>query len=190
MLWSAAAIVVVGVGTAAVSAASGTGSNVLSANDIRRELSSSTPAPSQSSGSSGPAGSVNPATSSAASQMVNTSAGSVVASCAQGQVSILRWTPASQYRTDDNVSRTPAASATITFESDTKDDVQVVLHCENGTVKFKTVVEADDHGGQRGATPSPTASDDHGGGGGGTDDPPGDDHGGKSGGTDDGANHH
>ena len=34
--------------------------------------------------------------------------------------------------------------------SDTKDDVQVdAVYCEIGTVKYRTEIESDDHGGQR-----------------------------------------
>jgi hypothetical protein len=174
MLWSAAAIAVVAVGTAAVGAASGPGSNVLSANDVKRELSAASPEPSMSR-------STNPVPSAVgSSQMINTNAGAVVAACSQGQVEVLRWSPLSEYRTDE-VSPTSGPTATVKFESDTKDDVTVVLHCENGVVKYQAQVQPDDHGGQRTAPPTPGASDNHGGGGGGggTDDPPGDNHGGR-----------
>jgi len=186
-LGGVAAVVAVGAGTAAVAAAStGNGHDVLSQQDVARQL-AAVPAP---------VATANTSLSGAApaedgSQAVSTVAGTVVVRCTGNVTTLLRWTPTTGFRADDPVFG-PASVVAVRFESDVAEDVKVSVSCINGKAAATTTIDADDHGGNRGpggptATPAPTATDDHGDGRGGHDDPPGDDH---RGGGDDGPNHH
>lgn len=185
-LGGVAAIVAVGAGTAAVAAAStGNGHDVLSQQDVARQL-AAVPAP---------AATANTSLSGAApaedgSQAVSSMAGTIVVRCTGDVTTLLRWTPTTGFRADDPVFG-PASVVSVRFESDVAEDVTVSVHCTGGVASATTAPDGDDHGRNRGpggpaATSSPTAADDHGGRGG-HDDPPGDDHGG---GVDDGTNHH
>jgi hypothetical protein len=190
-LGGVAAVVAVGAGTAAVAAAStGNGHDVLSQQDVARQL-AAVPAP---------VATANTSLSGAApaedgSQAVSSVAGTVVVRCTGDVTTLLRWTPTTGFRADDPVFG-PASVVSVRFESDVAEDVKVTVACVNGVASATTAPDGDDHGRNRGpggptATPSPTATDDHGDGRGGHDDPPGDDHGGggHGGGNDDGPNH-
>jgi hypothetical protein len=175
-LGGVAAIVAVGAGTAAVAAAStGNGHDVLSQQDVARQL-AARPAPVATANST----LSNAASAGDGSQAVSTSAGTVVVRCTGDVTTLLRWSPITGFRADDPVLG-PASVVSVRFESDVAEDVRVSVHCVNGVAAATTALDADDHGGNRGpgspsATPSPTATDDHGAGGAGQDDPPGGDH--------------
>ena len=72
--------------------------------------------------------------------------GTLVAECAAGQVTLRSWSPDQGFRTDD-VSRGPAASASIKFKNGGTENV-VVVTCVDGEPHAETV--ADDHHGGRG----------------------------------------
>jgi hypothetical protein len=93
--------------------------------------------------------------------VVKTTGGTMVVKCQGDVATLVSWTPNSNYRADDPV-RGPAVRVTLTFESDTSDDVQVSVTCANGQAVTKEFVETDDHGGGRGGGGS---NDDSGGGG-------------------------
>jgi hypothetical protein len=183
-LGGVAAIVAVGAGTAAVSAATtGSGQNVLSRSDVARVLANA-PAPAATNPTNAQA-----QTSADGSQVANTVGGTVVVRCSGNTATLLRWSPKAGFRADDPVFG-PASAVSVRFESDAAEDVLVSVHCVNGAATATTTTDGDDHGGNRGpgsptVNPSPSV-DDHGGRGG-TDDPPGDDHGGH--GADDSPSH-
>jgi hypothetical protein len=190
-LGGVAAVVAVGGGTAAVAAAStGNGHDVLSQQDVARQL-AALPAPVATANSP-----LSDAASAAdGSQAVSTVAGTVVVRCTGDVTTLLRWSPNTGFRADDPVFG-PASVVSVRFESDVAEDMKVSVQCAGGVASATTATDADDHGRDGGAgsptaTPAPTGSDDHGDGRGGSDDPPGDDHGGgNGGGGDDGPTHH
>jgi hypothetical protein len=169
-LWGAAVLVAVGAGAAAVSAASASGGrDVLSQQDVARELRAvpGTPTGSASTGT-GTNG------SDATGHLVATHAGTLAVNCAAGQATLLRWTPNPGYRADDPVVG-PAAVVSVKFESDTASDVVASVRCVAGMPVPSTTAALDDHGGAgNSGTPSPSPSNDHGGsrGPGGIDDSP------------------
>jgi hypothetical protein len=157
-LWVAAAIAAVAIASAAIGASVGTGPNALSEADIASQLaddrttgstttgpSTMTPAPTATSTDRvGPGG---------VGQVLNTTPGTVVAACSAGSVTLTSWSPNPGYRVDDVV-RGPAAKASVWFESDTADDVLVVVQCVDGKPKATEHAEVDDHGGDRGGSGS------------------------------------
>jgi hypothetical protein len=181
-LGGVAAIVAVGAGTAAVSAATtGSGQNILSQSDVARVLAKA-PAPAATNPTNAQA-----QTSAAGSQVANTVGGTVVVRCSGNTATLLRWSPKAGFRADDPVFG-PASAVSVRFESDVAEDVLVSVHCVNGIATAATTADGDDHGGNRGpGTPTVSPSVDDHGGRGGTDDPPGDDHGGH--GADDSPSH-
>jgi hypothetical protein len=59
---------------------------------------------------------------------VSSSAGTVVASCSNGTVTLLTWSPALGYRVNE-VHRGPSREAQITFSNDSHGDVTMVITC-------------------------------------------------------------
>jgi len=164
-------------------ASTGNGHNVLSQQDVARQL-AALPAPVATANST-----LSDAAAAAdGSQAVSTVAGTVVVRCTGDVTTLLRWSPNTGFRADDPVFG-PASVVSVRFESDAAEDMKVSVQCAGGVAKATAAADADDHGrdgtGSPTATPSPS----------GTDDPPGDDHGddhgggGHGGGADDGPNH-
>jgi hypothetical protein len=59
-----------------------------------------------------------------------TTGGSIVARCSAGDVTLLSWSPAQGYRTDD-VEPGPATAATVKFKAD-RTEVWVTVTCVAG----------------------------------------------------------
>ncbi|WP_328617365.1 hypothetical protein OHS18_14240 [Amycolatopsis sp. NBC_00355] len=122
----------------------------LSQDDVTRALAAA-PAPVTT---SAPAAAASSSTTSSSAASPSTPAprgltvpgGSIVAECAGGQVTLRSWSPDPGYRTDD-VSRGPAASASIKFKNGGTENV-VVVTCTGDEPHAETV--ADDHHGGRG----------------------------------------
>jgi hypothetical protein len=70
-----------------------------------------------------------------------TAGGTIVASCAAGQVTMLSWSPAQGYRTDD-VNRGPAGSASVKFKAG-RTELTVTVTCVGDQPEAVTAV--DDH---------------------------------------------
>lgn len=102
---------------------------------LTRLSAGATPRPGSSASPMSTPGSSAPASSGAGSpvaQVLAIRGGTVVASCVDGQVSLLTWTPAQGYQAD-HVVRGPAAVASIRFKAhDDGDDVRVEVVCVAG----------------------------------------------------------
>ncbi len=188
----AAAVVAVAAGATAINAATtGTGHHLLSSDDVARQLAA---LPTVAASAEGLATPGPGAAAGDGSQVVRSDGGTVVVSCAGDTTTLLRWTPNSGFRADDDATRAPAHTVTVEFTSDTA-EIHVAVTCQGG-VATGSVVTDDRHGGNGGnggPTTQPTEpGDDHGGNGGGGDNGGGDDHGGNGGGggSDDGPGHH
>lgn len=124
MIWVVAAVVVVGVATAAVTMAGATGArdDVLSQDEISRELADGADAPvpgaTGSPGAPGATGSPAPgATGEGVTSALRSRAGQLVARCDGTTAWLETWSPNSGYRVDEVV-RGPAAQVSVWFESD------------------------------------------------------------------------
>lgn len=73
--------------------------------------------------------------------------GRLVAKCTGDQVELMSWSPDPGWKVDDDVSRGPAATASVKFKNDGAENVTVVT-CREGEPHAETV--ADDSGGHRG----------------------------------------
>jgi hypothetical protein len=147
--WLLAAGVTAAVGTAALDVVGagilGPQNQPLSQQDVARALAATS--------TSGPAGSATgsasattaPATTSTLQgpRGLNTPGGSIVAQCAGGQVTLLSWSPAQGFRTDD-VARGPAATASIKFKNGNAEN-RVTVTCLDGEPHAESA--GDDHHG-------------------------------------------
>jgi hypothetical protein len=116
----------------------------LSQDDVARALAA---APATTPDSSAPSVATTTASSSApAPRGLTAPGGTIVAQCAGGLVTLVSWSPDPGYRTDD-VSRGPAATASVKFKNGGTENV-VVVTCHDGEPRADTV--ADDHHGGRG----------------------------------------
>lgn len=136
--WLAAAAAATTVGVVAISAAgsgiAGTTTTPLSQDQVSQALASTSDQPASPQPAPSPHGK-------GVTRTLTTPGGSIIANCASGQASLLSWSPAQGYQTDD-IQRGPAATATITFESgDT--EIRVNVTCRGGTA----VIHASTHGG-------------------------------------------
>jgi hypothetical protein len=180
-LWGAAVVLAVGAGTGAVAAAgAGSGRQVLSQDQVDRDLGTTPWTP--------PAAPHPVTTGGAPAQALFTSAGAVAVECSGNTATLLRWTPATGFRADDP-RMGPAATVSVRFESTAgsrdDEDLTVTVHCVNGTA---TAVSGDDNGngpGNGGPTPTATGTN-NGGDNNGGDDNGGDHDGGKHDGGKDG----
>lgn len=149
MLWVIAAVVAVGAATAAVTVANATGGrdDVLSQDEVTRQLGRGTDAPAtpEASGTPQPPG-LSPQ---GVARSLQSRAGQVVARCDDGLAYLEAWSPNPGYRVDDVV-RGPAAEASVWIESDSFEDVKILIRCDAGEPKLAELVEPDDHGGNRG----------------------------------------
>jgi hypothetical protein len=145
--WVVAAAVTAAIGTVALDVVGagilGPQNQPLSQLDVARAL-----AAASASAPSGPAtrpesATTPPATSStlAAPRGLSTPGGSIVAQCVGGQVTLLSWSPAQGFRTDD-VARGPAPTASIKFKNGNTES-RVTVTCVDGEPHAESV--ADDH---------------------------------------------
>jgi hypothetical protein len=74
--------------------------------------------------------------------------GTVTARCVGGRATIVAVTPAQGFHTD-GFARGPAASITLTLESDDK-EYTVTVTCENGSPVARSATDDGHHGGRRG----------------------------------------
>jgi hypothetical protein len=156
VMWAAAAVVAVGAATGAVAAvSSGRGSNVLSQGDVASALAADSARGDQNDDTTGPASTPTPgATMSPGGETITgdngvfraAKGGTVVVACDGDLARLVSWSPAQGYRADHAV-RGPAARASILFESDTANDVTVVVTCAGGTPTVQQLIDVDDHGG-------------------------------------------
>ncbi len=141
--WLLAAAVTAGAGTVALDVVGagilGPQNQPLSAGDVARALetvpSSTASAPPMTSPSSAPA-----------PRGLTVPGGSIVATCAGNLITLNSWSPAPGFHTDD-VSRGPATTASVKFESDQAEN-RVAVTCRDGEPHAETA--ADDGGGHRG----------------------------------------
>jgi hypothetical protein len=115
----------------------------LSQDDVTRALAAA-PAPVTS--SAPPTTTTTPPSGAPAPRGLTVPGGSLVAECSGGQVTLRSWSPNPGFRTDD-VSRGPAASASIKFKNGGTENVTVVT-CVGGEPHAESV--ADDHHGGHG----------------------------------------
>ena len=159
--WLLGAALTATAATAAVNALGsgllGQGSPVLSEDEVQRRLadaarSESTPPPTTSTppttGSPSPGtpspGTPAPSPSPAGARVLATTGGTVVASCAAGQATLLSWSPAQGYRTDE-VNRGPAAAASVKFRAD-RTELTVTVTCAGDEPRATTATD-NRHGG-------------------------------------------
>jgi hypothetical protein len=144
-LWVAAAVAAVGLTSAAVTVANadGGGDDVLSQDEVTRQLADETTGPGTAVTEAPPA-----PTGDGESHTLSGQSGQMVVRC-DGDIAYLEsWSPNPGYRVDDVV-RGPAASVSVEFESDSDDDVETVVRCQAGRLVQEDHVELDDHGGDR-----------------------------------------
>ncbi|MGH3683123.1 MAG: hypothetical protein ACRDT2_23085 [Natronosporangium sp.] len=148
ILWVVAAVAAVGVTTAAVTVANAGGGrdDVLSQDEVSRQLGDQT----RSAPATGdPASPASPVPSGAGeSRTLRSQAAQLVARCDGADAYLEAWSPNPGYRVDDVV-RGPAPEALLWVESDSFEDVQVLVRCEGGEPVLTDLVEPDDHGGDR-----------------------------------------
>jgi hypothetical protein len=142
--WLVVAAVTMGVAAAVVvfAAASRDRGDVLSQEDVSRALADDNGTASQTP-TTQPSAELGTA---AGRQVLQSQAGLITASCADGMAQLATWVPKQGYRVDDVV-RGPAAQASIWFESDQFDDVKAIVTCQNGNAVLTDQPEFDDHGG-------------------------------------------
>lgn len=165
MLWVAAAVAAVGITTAAVTVANASGDGrdgVLSQDDVTQQLGNESGAP-EAPATTGrtPATPSSPAQTGedGVTRTLRSQAGQVVARCAGTDAYLEAWSPNPGYRVDD-VLRGPAPGVYLWIESDSFEDVQVLVRCEDGEPVLTDRVEPDDHGGDRDDDPDDDGRDD------------------------------
>jgi hypothetical protein len=165
-LWAGAALAATTIATVAISATEGTSRDVLSQDEVAGLLASDGSTPDDGM-TVGPSDSASPPGDSVAgdNKMLSSRAANLVVQC-NGNTAVLKtWTPKAGYRVDEVV-RGPAARVSVWLESDTFDDVEVVVTCTDGVAELTEIVETDDHGGNRGGGGSGANSSSIGSGGG------------------------
>jgi hypothetical protein len=137
VVWLLAAVATAVAGTAALDIAGagilGPGNQPLSQQDVARQLASATASPSMSAGPSSGSVSTGPSAATATTPTprgLATPGGTIVAQCDRDEVTLLSWSPAQGYRTDD-VQRGPASLVSIKFKKG-KSEVVVTVTCPAG----------------------------------------------------------
>lgn len=147
--WLLAAGITAAVGTAALDLVGagilGSQNHPLSQQDVAQALAAASTGAQPSPTTSRVSATTPPATASTlpVPRGLNTPGGSIVAQCAGGQVTLLSWSPAQGFRTDD-VARGPAVTASIKFKNGNS-ETRVAVTCLNGEPHAESV--ADDHHG-------------------------------------------
>ncbi|MEV7038203.1 hypothetical protein [Amycolatopsis sp. NPDC051061] len=139
--WLLAAVITAGAGTVALDVVGagilGPQNQPLSQDDVARALetvpTTTTPVAPTPTSSSAPA-----------PRGLTVPGGSVVAKCTGDQVELMSWSPAPGYRTDD-VSRGPAATASVKFKDGGTENLTVVT-CRDGEPHAETVADEGHHG--------------------------------------------
>lgn len=136
--WLAAAAAATTIGVIAIGAAgsgiAGTTTTPLSAGQVRQALASSSEQPATPPPAASPAGH-------GVTRTLTTNGGSITVRCAGGQATLLTWSPAQGYQTDD-IQRGPAPTARITFETgDT--ELHASITCPGGTPTLHAATRAD-----------------------------------------------
>jgi hypothetical protein len=154
MLWSAAVVAAVGVTTAAVTLAGASDNNeVLSQDEVSRQLSDLSGTPTSDTTASPTAtatdGSPSAPATDGVTKTLSSEAAQLTARCDGGLARLEAWSPNPGYRVDDVV-RGPAAEAYLWIESDIYEDVMIFVRCEGGEPTMIEEVEQDDHGRNRG----------------------------------------
>ncbi|GAA1750281.1 hypothetical protein [Luedemannella helvata] len=143
----ATAAVAVGVAVAVVNGG-GARDAVLSSNEVAEALGTAGVATPHGAVPSAPAGAA-PSSRAVLDHPKQVTGGYLSISCRDGLAILRQWSPRAGYRVDDVV-RGPARTASVTFESDTADDVEVSVTCPDQEGAVPTVteqVDPDDHGG-------------------------------------------
>jgi hypothetical protein len=135
--WALVAVATAAVGTAALDIAGagilGSGNQLLTQQDVARQLAGATARPPVSAAPSGGSAPTGPSAASSTTPTPRglvTSGGTILAQCDRDQVSLLSWSPAQGYRTD-GVDRGPALSAWVKFKNG-KSEVVVHVTCSAG----------------------------------------------------------
>jgi hypothetical protein len=149
MQWTGAAVAATAVATIAIAASVGASRNVLSADDVARQLAADPANPAPGEMVVGPSATPAPIAPGENVKYVASRAGTIVVQCSGNTVTLRSWTPKPDYRVDEVV-RGPDVKAAVWFESDTFDDVEVVVKCVDGQPQKWEFVEGDDHGGGSG----------------------------------------
>ncbi len=170
VLWAAAAVAACAAVAVAVGTSAGARPAALSNDDVANALAGDGPP--------GPTSSPTTVTLGQAGAIaLDSVAGTVIARCDDGVVTLVSWSPHPGYWADNSVRRT-GTSAAVTFESDTSNNVTLTVTCVGGRPTLTVTTVADDHGGSTtpgagpgagpGTDPAPVATpagDDHDGGG-------------------------
>jgi hypothetical protein len=151
--WVAGAALIATGAAAAVDAVGsgllGEGSPTLSQDEVQRRLASATPpAGAEPTTATPPAATATPtatptatANAAATARVLASAGGTIVASCAAGQVTLLSWSPAQGYRADE-VNRGPASSASVKFKAG-RTELTVIVTCAGD--RPEAVTAADNH---------------------------------------------
>ncbi|MCR6487993.1 hypothetical protein M8542_34730 [Amycolatopsis sp. OK19-0408] len=142
--WLLAAVATAGVGTVALDVVGagilGPQNQPLSQDDVARALETvptgTTPPPP-----------ITPASTAPAPRGLTVPGGTLVAKCTGDQVELMSWSPDTGFRADD-VSRGPAASASLKFKNGGTENV-VIVTCRDGEPHAETAAD-DSGGGHRG----------------------------------------
>ncbi len=138
--WLLAAVVTAGAATVALDVVGagllGPQDRPLSAADVARALETvpagTTPPP------------ATPSSSAPAPRGLAVPGGTLVATCAAGQVTLMSWSPDPGFRADD-VSRGPAAAASVKFKNGGTENL-VVVTCQDGEPHAAAVADEGHHG--------------------------------------------
>lgn len=150
ILWVVAAVAAIGVTTAAVTVANASGGrdDVLSQDEVSRQLADQTgPPPATTPPATGGPATPDPS-GDGVSRTLRSQAAQLVARCDGAAAYLEAWSPNPGYRVDEVV-RGPASQALLWVESDSFEDVQLLVQCEGGEPVLTELVEPDDHGGDR-----------------------------------------
>jgi hypothetical protein len=135
--WLVVAAATAAVGTAALDIVGagilGPDSQSLSPQDVTRQLASATPRTSPSAGPSSTSTPTGPSTTQSAApgpRGLASPGGTIVAQCDRDQVTLVSWSPAQGFRTDD-VNRGPASIASIKFKSG-RTEIVATITCQAG----------------------------------------------------------
>jgi hypothetical protein len=135
--WLAAAAAATTIGVVAISAAgsgiAGSATTPLTSDQVTKALASTSEQPT-------PQPAASP-TGKGVTRILATRGGSIIARCADGEASLLSWSPAQGYQAD-NIQRGPAPTTTMKFETgDT--EIHVSITCPHGIPTLHTTTHTD-----------------------------------------------
>ncbi|HEX4814003.1 MAG TPA: hypothetical protein VFV66_14760 [Nonomuraea sp.] len=127
--WVVAAVAVTGASLAVLgllgTGLTGTSAHVLSQDEVRSALATATAAP-RAAGRPAAA-----PVQTGRENLIRSTGGTVIASCAGDQVTLRSWSPAQNYSVDD-VEPGPAREAAVEFEPHEGEDVEIKITCAGG----------------------------------------------------------